>query len=405
MEIVTFTREQEEKILEYMNSNRGRQILERLGVYKESNNLDMNIEFIKTYILEGLRGKFSGEKAINKFFTSMDFYVQNNDFKRFSGDEYIPDDFIDYKVSLPIRNEAAGGLRTEGWILGPDGNEYIVKEAEGLRGEISGTRNKRDGLYNPVVGGSVFKFLGEEAAEFIPACDKLPYYYMYSKNFLKPNQKMYGLDDENFMGCAFELDENGNISHTKIMQKIEETIKKKYGQELSEGQLKKICDKLKLQYATQETLKKLIKSMDENLGNTSIVVTVNKEGKMEDVDISPAYDIDLSFLLGEELLETDYSNRILHRVTNDGKIDLKSMVQEFSESVPGYKEKTDEFVAKFSGGYVDQIFDIAFDMSGVRTFKNREVKEKFGGFIMKQVALFKEACKDHKERQKDFDEQ
>ncbi len=402
MEIVTFSKEQEEKVLGYLNSNRAKEILERLGIYKESNKQEQNIELIKTYILEELRGKFRGETAIDKFFTSMDFYVQNNDFKRFKGDEYIPDDFIDYKISLPTRVEKAGGLRTMGWILGPDENEYIVKEAEGLKGEISGTKNRKDGLYNPVIGSAVFKFLGEDSAEFIPACDKLPYYYMYSKNFLKPNQKMYKLDDEKFMQCKFETDENGNIKHSQIMQGIEETIRKKYGKELSEEQLNNICDKLKLQYATQETIKKLIKSIDENLGNTSIVVTENQEGKVQDINISPAYDIDLSFLIGEEMLNNDYSNRIMHRTTKEGKTDLKSLVQEFSMTVPGYKEKTDELASKFNGNYVDQILDIAYDMSGVRTFKDRTIKEKFGGFIMKQTALFKEACKDNKEKQKEF---
>lgn len=401
IEDITFNNEQKEKVEQYLENEKAKKILTRLGVYDKDTSSEQNIESIKRYILDGLMGKYRGNISTDRFFKSMDFYIKNDDFKRFKEDDYIPDGFIDYNISLPTNEKFKGGLRTSNKVLGPDDNEYIVKEAERLKGDIAGKKYGKDGLYNPIIANAVFEFLGEEAAEYIPACEKLPYYYLYSKNFLKPNQKMYRLDDEDFMEYVFELDENGNIKHSKIMQGIEGTVRKKYGQELSEEQLTKICDKLKLQYASQETIKKLIKSMDENLGNTSIVITENDEGKMEEINISPAYDLDLSFLLGEELLSTDYSNQILYRTADNGKVDLKSVIDSFKE-IPGYNEKINNYIEKFKGNYVDQIFDIASKTSGVVAFNKMSIKDKFGGFLMRQVALFKEACRNQNNKIKEI---
>ncbi len=401
MKIINFNKEQEEKLGEYLKDNRAKSILTKLGIYNENWSTDQNIESIKKYILETLMGKYRGDISTDKFFRSMDFYIKNDDFKRFEGDDYIPNGFIDYNTSLPTTEKIEGGFRTSNKVLGPNGNEYIVKEAEGLKGNIAGRKYSKHGIYNPIIANAVFSFLGEDASEHIPACEKLPYYYLYSKNFLKPNQKIYGLDNKNFMNDVLKFDSNGNIKHSEIIKGLEETIKIKYGKELSEEQLTSICNKLKLQYATQETIKKLIGSMDENLGNTSIIITESEDKKIEDINISPAYDLDLSFLLGEELLSTDYSNQILYRLADNGKTDLKSIIDDFSK-IPGYNEKIVFFMEKFNGNYIDEIFNIASKTSGVESIKNNNIKDKFSGFIMKQVALFKEVNKDQQSKTKEI---
>lgn len=383
---MNFTQEQEEKIKQYLEMDRIDKILTKIGIYDFSATMVDKVEAVKTYISEDLMGKFRGDIATNKFLKSIEFYSNNNDFKRFHNDEYIPEGFIDYNIALGAKREKLNGFRMAGRICGPDGNQYIVKEAEGLKGDIAGKKNRRDGVYNPTVAYAFFKYLGQECAESIPACEKIPYYYTLSRDFLKPGQKMYSLEDDEFMKSTLEYDSNNNIKHSHIMNGIEESIKSTYG---TSERTNEICKKLRLQYAVQETLKKLIKSMDENLGNTSIVITENEEGEMKDINISPAYDQDLSFLLGEEILGNGISNNIFYRTTDNGNVDLTSIINEFQE-IPGYTEKLQEFVGRLQGNYIDQIINIAVESTGVPAFNRREIKDKFGSFIMRRVAEFKE---------------
>lgn len=382
---MNFTNEQEEKIKQYLEIDNVNKILAKIGIFDIETPINDKIEAVKTYITEDLMGKFRGDVATNKFLRSIEFYSNNHDFKRFHNDEYIPEGFIDYNIALGAKKGKLSGLRMSGRIIGPDGNQYVVKEAEGLKGQIGGKKNRRDGVYNPTIAYAFFKYLGQECAESIPACDKLPYYYTISKDFLKPNQKIYSLNDSDFMKHEIQFDTDNSIKHKEIIKGIEESVKSIYG---TSEKTCEICKKLKLQYAVQETLKKLIKSMDENLGNTSIIITEDENGKMQDINISPAYDQDLSFLLGEEILGKDNS-QILYRTADNGNIDLASLMNEFQE-IPGYKEKLQGFVEKFQGNYIEQILNIAYDSSKVPAFKSREFKDKFGNFIMRNVAEFKE---------------
>lgn len=384
---MNFTQEQEEKIKHYIKEDNSNKIFIKIGIYTYETPINDKIEAVKNYISEDLLGEIKGDYATNKFLQSIEFYSNNNDFKRFHNDEYIPDEFIDCNLTLRSKDKIKGGLRAKEKIWGPDGNKYILKEAEGLKGDVSGTKNRKDGVYNPTVAYAFFKYLGQECAESIPACNKLPYYYTISRDFLRPNQKMYSLEDEKFIKYKFEFDSNNNLKHSQIMNGIEESIKSIYG---TSEKIDEIYKKLRLQYAVQETLNKIIKSMDENLGNTSIIITEDENGKMQDINISPAYDQDLSFLLGEELLGKGMFKNIFYRTTDNGNVDLASLMNEFQE-IPGYKEKLQGFVEKFQGNYIEQILNIAYESSNVPIFKSTKFKDKFGNFIMRNVAEFKEA--------------
>lgn len=383
---MNFTKEQEDRIKQYIETDNINEILIKIGVYNPEASVSNRMETVKTYISGYLNGESRGDKATEEFLETIEFYSNNTDFKRFHNDEYIPENFVDYNAMLWIPSKIQGGLRTAGKILGPDGKQYIVKEAEGLKSGASGRKNRKDGVYNPTLAYAIFKYLGQECAESIPACRKLPYYYTISKDFLKSNQKIYGLDDSEFMKSTFEFDSNNNIKHSHIMNCMEETIKSTYG---ISPRINEICKKVKLQYAIQETLKKLIKSMDDNLGNTSIIITEDENGEMKDINISPTYDQDLSFLLGEEILEKGNPTHIFYRTTDDGNVDLASLINEF-QGISGYTEKLQEFVGKFQGNYIDQILNIASESSGVPAFESREFKDRFGSFIMRRIAEFKE---------------
>lgn len=388
--------EQESNLIECLKQEKFKKICIDLGIFSELDDMESMVDKIKGYINKELRGEFIGDyKATEKFFKCMDLYMnlylKNNDFIRLNGNEYVPDGFIDFNSVLPISSnkmQEKKGLRVVNNILGFDGKPYIVKSAEGLKGNTSGRKYSRDGKYNPTVAHAFYKFLNQPCSKNIPAYEKSPYYYIFSENFLKENEKMYALDDDQFIKSAFELDTNNNIKHSQIMKEIEESVKSIYG--ISKKTIE-ICEKLKLQYSIQETLKNLIKSMDENLGNTAIIITENENGEMQDINISPAYDQDLSFLLGEEILGNTISQNIFYRTTDNGNVDLESIMSEF-QRIPGYTEKMNEFAGRCQGDYINQIFNIAYKSSGVPYFKNREIKDRFGNFIMRRVAEFKGIC-------------
>lgn len=385
-----FSDEEIEKINSYIEKEEFKKLCIELNICSEN---DLNGEIlnkIKEYIENDMMGEFRGHSAIDKFLKSIEIYLENSDFERHN------EGYINYNLVLPIANSTSReGLRVERDILGHDRKRYIVKLAEGFKGPISGFSNSKEARYNPTVAYALFKFLGAPCAKNLPACEKIPYFYIFSENFLKDNEKIYGINDEKFMDTELVIDENNNISHRHIMDGIEETIGKKG---MTPDKTLSLCKKLKLQYAVQETLKCLICSMDQNLGNTSLIVTEGKKGEIEDINISPAYDLDLSFSLGEEMLRGIPQSQIFYRTTQDGKIDLLSIINEF-KSIEGYKEALEEIKKKLNNNYIDQIFDIAYEESKVEMFKNKEFRDKFGSFIMRRVAIFKEACRETVERE------
>ena len=326
-----FSEETSQELTEYLEQEKYKNVCINLGIFSEKDNIGEMLKKVKEYISNDLRGNFKGDIATERFFKVINLYINNSEFTRFEGEKYIPDGFIDYNLVLPIADNEENqkkGFRISSNILGFDGNRYIVKHAEGLKGIASGRKYESDALYNPTVAYAFFRFLNQPCAINIPAYEKFPYYYIFSQNFLKDNEKMYSICDDKFMDTLLVIDENNNITHKQIMDGIVESINKK---NLDNDKASELCKKVKLQYAVQETLKCLICSMDENLGNTSLVVTEDKDGKIEDINISPAYDMDLSFNLGEEVLRGLSPREVLYRTAINGKTDLSSIMHDFSE--------------------------------------------------------------------------
>lgn len=379
-----FSEEQIKNIKSYIDNEKFKKLCIQLNICSENDTHQELLNKIKEYIENIMMGKYRGQAATIKFLESIEIYLKNSEFER------NEQGYINYKLVLPIANSTQReGVRVEGDILGHDGKQYIVKQAEGLKGAISELKNSKEAKYNPTIAYAFFKLLDQPCARNLMAYETFPYYYIFSENFLKENQKAYGLDNEKFMYSEFLINEDNNITHKQIMDGIEKTINKK---ELTSDKKISLIKKVKLQYAVQETLKSMICCMDQNLGNTSIVITEGENGQIEDINISPAYDLDLSFNLGEEMLSGIPQNQVLYRTTQDGKTDLISIINEFKE-IEGYKETLEEIKNKLNGNYIEQIFNIAYEESKVDMFNNKELRDRFGNFIMRKVATFKEACK------------
>ena len=164
-----FTEETSQKLIEYLKQEDIRNVCINLGIFSASDTLEEMLERTKIYITETMRGKFIGDKATNKFLNVIKYYLTNNDFERFYGDEYIPEGFINYNLVLPVVSEVRNGFRVSNDILGFDGKKYIVKDAEGLRMGAAGRKYVKDAKYNPTVAYAFFKFFGVPCARNLPA--------------------------------------------------------------------------------------------------------------------------------------------------------------------------------------------------------------------------------------------
>ena len=381
---MVFSEEQIGKINSYIDNEDFKKLCIELNICSENDKENL-LGKIKEYIENDMMGKFRGQSAIEKFLRTIEIYLGRDEFKR---DE---DGYIDYNSVLPLGNSPERtGLRVGKDILGPDRKRYIVKLAEGFKGSISGFKNSKEARYNPTLAYETFKFLGEPCSRNLIAYETFPYYYIFSENFVKENERIYGLDDDRFIDAKLFVDEKNNVTHKQILDGIEKTMSKK-------NLPSQLIKKVQLQYAVQETLKCLICSMDQNLGNTSMVVTEGENGQIKDANISPAYDIDLSFNLGEEMLKGIPETQVLYRTTQDGKIDLVSLINEFKD-IEGYQETLQNIKAKLNGNYIDQIFDMAYEDTRIEKFNDKSMREKYGNFLMRRVAVFKEACRTTFER-------
>jgi len=393
-----FSEDVVERIKTCLNDKKGNIVCIKLGIYEPDDSLEEKINCVEEYIAKYLNGDIRGNIAIDRFFKTMEKYTSTDEIARINEPEAIYHEFIDYKSVLPIKSKIKSdkikGFRTCGKYLGQDLKEYLVKEAEGLKGNVSGLGTSKQAKFNPTIVYSIFKYLGEDCAGAIPSFDSFPYFYIFSENFLKDNQELVSIEDITEGNEEIEFNDNGGLKHSKIINIFEEYINTK---NFDDETKKKIFEKIKLQYAVQETLKKLVFSMDENLGNTSVIETKDGNGKIVDINISPAYDLDLSLNLGEDMMNKLNTAHIFFRTTEDGKNDLKSLIQEF-KSIPGYSNKVQEFVGKLNGNYLDEIFDIAYEHTGIEKFRKEEFKKNYSSFIMRRVALFKEACREEKDR-------
>ena len=376
------------KIEECLKNEKFIEILNKLGV-------NPKVEDVKEYIIDDLKGEFRGKKAIDIFFEVMDSYINNNELQRNESG------LIEFNSVLPIKEEHQSiGIRTYGRYLGQDNKIYYIKEAEGLRGYAAGKKYRREGLYNPAMANAFFEFCGEKSSQGIPAIEKAPYYVIFSEDFKQKNEQIVSLKKFDY---DYEYDENGNIKHKDIIKSIETYTRSVLQGQMSDEKIDEECRKLKLQYSIQETLKKIICSMDENFGNTSLLIKRNGD-KIEEINLSPAYDMDLSFNLGKEFLSIDYTNQIFYRTTETGSNDLMDIITEFAQTIPGYKERLSEIINKFNNDYPNQIFETAYNNTKVDAFKNENLKEEYATFLVQRIAYVKKIVKKLSEKEQSKDE-
>ena len=119
------------------------------------------------------------------------------------------------------------------------------------------------------------------------------------------------------------------------------------------------------------------------------------DDELEQFELAPAYDMDLSFNLGNQVLHLHgtTNNNKFNRTTNKGTTTLSDIISEFAETIPRYLEKMKNIVKLLESNYVEKILELAYKNSGVSYFKTDKAKQNYLPVLTMRVAELKQAVK------------
>ena len=139
-------------------------------------------------------------------------------------------------------------------------------------------------------------------------------------------------------------------------------------------------EKIQLQYCIQTFLKLLIGPMDINFGNTAIVLTYENNSNLSSIDISPAYDLDISFRIADELITNNNLEQVCDMNGNPSTI--MSLVSEFKD-ITGFKEFLEGVVKKISSNDISkELLDDVYRRTNLEFFKKK--RESYILFLEKR---------------------
>lgn len=381
---IEFSEEQESKLVEELKKDWFNDLNSKVNMYDEEATIEEKIEHIKKYIMYYCKSSYNDIKeTVENFFDLLEHYEAK-------------------KYREPVRNEngvinllysgfnsgnafytgkmkaikTTKGAYTEGIYITPDRKEYIKKLAMDSKGQMNGFKHHQQLRYNGVIANQVFEFFGEKSATYLPAIKTPPYYYVISENFLSKDQELITLDD---LYCDEEME---YTKHSSILKLLEDNMKIRYKNIMDENKFNNLIKKLKLQYSKQEFIKKIIGLRDEKIENMGIVLTTNgEEMEVPQIDISPAFDLDMSFDIAEE-------TKMVKFQTDNGKTDIKSFIEEFRE-IEGFTEFLSSIVNKIKNEdeVIQEIIDKSYEISKAKYFKDESNRRDYSNYLK---ARFKE---------------
>lgn len=385
---VEFTIEQEEKLRECLEENWFEELNSKVNMYDEDAKTETKIGHIKKYIMHYCQSGFQAtQEDVDNFFDLLSYYET----KTYREPIRNKDGVIEIKKSgfnsgnafytrhvKPLIRCNAKGTFLDGILVTTDGKEYIKKLTMDSEGRLNGFTYREQARYNGTIAHEVFEFFGEKSANYLPAIYIAPAYYVLSENFLDQNQELINLSD-------FFQDKQ-EYNHSEILRLLEDNIRIRYKNNIGEEEYNKLINKLKMQYIRQAFLKKVIGLGDEKLENIGIVLTTNgDEMKVPDIDISPAFDLDMSFDLAEE--------RKMRRIpTKNGQTDIKSFIEEFSH-FDGFKEFMNMITRKIEEEetVIETILDKSYEVSKANYFIQEDARRNYKNYLRTRFRETKEA--------------
>ena len=366
---IEFNKEQENKLKEALTENWFKYLNSKVNMYDEDADIETKIGHIKEYIKYYCKSPDEDiQKTVEKFFGLLEDYEQKRYREPLRDDKGLVN-LLDsgfnsgnafYTGKIKLMQVGKGTFR-EGIYISTDGKEHIKKRTMDLEPQMNDFKHRKQLRYNGVIANQVFKSFGEESATYLPAIKFPPYYYIISENFLKENQELITFDD------LYHEKDKECYKHSEILKLLEGNIRIRYKNSMDEKEYNELIKKLELQYSKQAFIKKIIGLGDEKIGNLGIVLTTSgEEMEIPQIDMSPAFDLDMSFNIADE------AN--MYRITTDNeKNDIKSFVEEFKK-VDGFSDFITNVIniMKKEDELIDDIINKSYEVSKAKYFKDED---------------------------------
>lgn len=380
-EDIEFTKEQEDRLKTYLGEDWLKELNGKVNIYDEEASIDVQINHVLKYILNYCKSYDDDNKeSIDNFFDLLEHYRtktfrepirdENGVIQLFKSGFNSGNAFYTGKIKT-VKAGSGKGAYVEGIYISPNRKEFIKKFSMDAKGQMQNYKHHTQSRYNGVIAHEVFEYFGEKSASYLAAITKPPYYFLITENFLSNNQELITLEDFYLTEPEFEY-----RHHSDILELIKSNIFMRYRRAMEEENLNSIINKLKFQYSKQALLKRIIGLKDEKLGNIGIILTTNtNESQIPEVDISPAFDLDLSFNFAEEC-------EMAQKHTDSGEVDIRSFIKEFANT-NGFREFVESIVRKVRNEDLaaETIINNAYNASKAKFFIDENNRKDYSDFL------------------------
>ena len=393
-----FTEEQEKTLKRYIKETWFEALNDLVNICdlsSDENTILQNIkDYIWTYIINYKKEEFyNGAEKLIQFFDSYKSgkeprFTQKGQGGLFDITEdllYSANGYHIYgKFKRPNSSQkihSTNGFYSIGAYIGTDRAAYLGKRSMISKNLPVKKEIKKQVDYNSIVAQFAFEYFDQPVARYYLLEESTnPYNVILSKNFLQDNQELVHFSD------LYDGSESTDTYLGRIAM-MESNIEMRYKNILGNEKTRELLDKLRLQYCRQEFMKLVIGPMDCNLGNTSLLLTSKAGQDVPEIDISPAYDLDLSFNVAQNLASN--GNMRLMK-TSDGKsANIHALIEDFRE-IPGFKDFLDYFYRRIDNKTVaNEIVGNAYEKTNFQFFS--ENAEQYIDFLNNRFEQVREA--------------
>ena len=275
-----------------------------------------------------------------------------------------------------LKNRNTHGFYMRGAYLGCNHKIYLCRNSMQARQWPVSEEIINEVDYNPLLAESFFNYFSQPVASYyLLRNNSMPFNEILTPCFLRDNQELLHLKD-----LYIEDGINFIDTHTNRLNLLKDNLALLYKDKMDPESFQLMMEKIQLQYCIQAFLKLLIGPMDINFGNTAIVLTHENNSNLPSIDISPAYDLDISFRIADELITNDKLEQVPD--INGNPSTIMSLVLEFKD-ITGFKEFLEGVVKKISSNDISkELLDDVYRRTNLEFFKKK--RESYILFLEKR---------------------
>lgn len=374
---LNFTVNQTEQIINFLKEDWFRDLCSKANVFdKDETDMNKIFECIKEYIWT-----YYAYSSVDDFTNAVDIFI--NFFKDYSKNKIpsfissptsskydITTDLLYCSNGRHIYNDfrfassltTVKGTYVKGIYIGTDHSYYIGKDS--MRKSLHDLQPSIE--YNALVAQAFFEYFNQPVAQyFLLKQGTSPFGITLSKCFRKSNQELIGFDE------FYTFEKNPKLTYESIISNFLSNIETRLNSiALSNPSIKPeditaLLNKLKLEYCIQEFMKLFINMLDPNLGNTSLLLTYTPDSLYPQYNISPAYDLDLTF---NSFLESSLQDRFCYiKDSNNNPVTIEYFMSAFSD-FSDFSDFLSDFVHKIKSdpNISDKIVTNAVKKNGLK---------------------------------------